>query len=594
MKYIFALKLLLLMNFTLMGQSLFIDSLFSNNGFEIVSFDNQLSNIELFKSNQGDYRIVGLDLLEFGPPFIHIEDYFILGFDNCGKIDSNYATNGRFSLEDYLLIDYFSESPCFSNYLHIETYGSSSDGHILFSGTLPVEYPTNSLCLFSPLIAKVQPNGELDTNFIYQDISLFFDSLNISCKASYNYAELLNNEGLLCIGQFSDENEEGILIVKHQPNGNLDSTYNNVGFKKINIANLRFAELDIIKSSDDNYIIATTDFNYTYPIFIKIDAGGELVESFGINGVFTDTSTIVYGNSNRFIKIQGEKIIFVHGYSIDIDGYKTISLVRYNNNGTSDSTFGSNGKANVQVVQSSTPGKVIGIDILNSNKILLGYHQYWNGSYSSTLVLNENGLIDTTFATSGRLIHEVGDLSTAYGSAHEIIDGRLVLAGITNNSNVILSRFTEGNTIPNITIDGNILSSGITSNSIEIQWYINGELIESSNDNNIEITIPGEYVVVANDLIDCGSKSDTLNINTVNNSPKYLDDLTISPNPSNSDLYINSLKVSTDFIIYNLLGKIVKSGVVSSENNRINISCLANGIYLLRFDWAPARMIIKN
>jgi len=192
------------------------------------------------------------------------------------------------------------------------------------------------------------------------------------------------------------------------------------------------------------------------------------------------------------------------------------------------------------------------------------------------------------------LIHEVGDLSTAYGSAHEIIDGRLVLAGITNNSNVILSRFTEGNTIPNITIDGNILSSGITSNSIEIQWYINGELIESSNDNNIEITIPGEYVVVANDLIDCGSKSDTLNINTVNNSPKYLDDLTISPNPSNSDLYINSLKVSTDFIIYNLLGKIVKSGVVSSENNRINISCLANGIYLLRFDWAPARMIIKN
>jgi uncharacterized delta-60 repeat protein len=586
MKYSISILLLLLTNINLVSQSLFIDSLFSNNGSEIISFDDhQLRNIELFNSNSGEYHIVGLDLVDYGPPVFYVEDYFILGFDNCGNIDSNYGSNGKFSLQEFL-----AQSQNYTNMFHIESYGNSSEGDILFSGTLPVYYPSISLSLNSPLLIKVLPHGNVDTNYFYQDISQFFDSLSNRNEASYNYAEVLDDDKILCIGQYSEEVEEGILVCKYQPNGNLDSTFNSIGFKKINFGNLKFAELDVLKSNENEYVIAASHIDSLYPILIKINDEGELVESFGSNGVFADTVNLFFGN--KLLELQSDKILLGREFSFDDYGY--ISLLRYNSNGSPDSTFGSNGKAHVQVSESSMWGTTIGMDVLDNNEILIGYYQYWNGQYGSTLLLEENGSIDSTFATNGRLIHEVSDLFTVYCSAHSITDGRLVLAGITSNSNVILSRFTEENTVPNITLDGSILSSGITSSSIEVQWYLNGELVESSNDNNLEITTPGEYVVVAIDVIECGSVSDTLYIYTVINSSNIINDITINPNPSNSYLFINNLKASNEFVIYNLFGKIVKSGVVSAEKNRIDVTSLENGIYLLMFDGVSAQRIVKN
>ena len=57
--------------------------------------------------------------------------------------------------------------------------------------------------------------------------------------------------------------------------------------------------------------------------------------------------------------------------------------------------------------------------------------------------------------------------------------------------------------------------------------------------------------------------------------------LSLGPNPTNDVVYISGLKKSCTFIVSDLSGKMVMSGVVSETSNSIDIKQLSSGMYLL-------------
>lgn len=67
----------------------------------------------------------------------------------------------------------------------------------------------------------------------------------------------------------------------------------------------------------------------------------------------------------------------------------------------------------------------------------------------------------------------------------------------------------------------------------------------------------------------------------------------IYPNPSNDFIKISGLKKSNKYTIYNLLGNVISNGVISN-NEKVNIKNLSNGIYFLRFKNGNAIKFIKE
>jgi hypothetical protein len=60
--------------------------------------------------------------------------------------------------------------------------------------------------------------------------------------------------------------------------------------------------------------------------------------------------------------------------------------------------------------------------------------------------------------------------------------------------------------------------------------------------------------------------------------------LILSPNPTSSKINVksNAELIGKEFIIYDQLGKEVKSGIITSENTEIDLLNLIEGMYLLK------------
>jgi hypothetical protein len=104
----------------------------------------------------------------------------------------------------------------------------------------------------------------------------------------------------------------------------------------------------------------------------------------------------------------------------------------------------------------------------------------------------------------------------------------------------------------------------------------------ANNENTSSISIKNKNVKQTTLLAE--NISDTKVINT---------DINISPNPSSSFIQISGLKNTEYYRIYNILGKQIAKGFVSN-NEKINIQNLKNGLYLLKVNNMHSKKFLKE
>lgn len=68
---------------------------------------------------------------------------------------------------------------------------------------------------------------------------------------------------------------------------------------------------------------------------------------------------------------------------------------------------------------------------------------------------------------------------------------------------------------------------------------------------------------------------------------------TVYPNPSNGSLYIDSA-ATQEYLIINVIGQTVHSGMIADEHQQIEISHLPNGIYFLKIGGYSQKLIIRK
>ena len=140
--------------------------------------------------------------------------------------------------------------------------------------------------------------------------------------------------------------------------------------------------------------------------------------------------------------------------------------------------------------------------------------------------------------------------------------------------------------IPAITLDGSLLTS---TEATYYQWFQDGNILPNSNNQQLNITTPGDYYVGTVDTNGCFGNSNIITIETVaTNELAEVNEFSIFPNPVNELLFAKiELETAMDFQV-----EIISTdGKTLQEENRffgkndfieMNISNFPSGVYFLK------------
>ncbi|MCP5094201.1 MAG: hypothetical protein GY943_01480 [Chloroflexi bacterium] len=202
--------------------------------------------------------------------------------------------------------------------------------------------------------------------------------------------------------------------------GDLDSTFGTNGVVETDLGG-HDVSTDIALQSDGKIIVVGSDFMNAFDfVVIRYNSDGSLDASFGTNGkVTTDIGGIDYA---RGVAIQADGKIVVAGRST-VNGEPEFTLVRYNVNGSLDTTFDNDGIVLTRFSGvSSADDEAYAIALQADGKIIV------SGKADSKFALaryNSNGSLDNTFDDDGRVI----DVSGTANSVLVQSDGKIIAVG---------------------------------------------------------------------------------------------------------------------------------------------------------------------
>src|SRR5262245_41731809 len=185
-------------------------------------------------------------------------------------------------------------------------------------------------------------------------------------------------------------------------------------------------------------------------------SGGVLDLTFGNGGIVTTTvggfshayAVATYANQGT---ANDGKVVAVGLAEPATGNTQTnyMAIARYNLDGTLDRTFGGSG-----TVITSLVGKALGVQIQRDGKVLAGGYSMAGSSDDFTVVrYNADGTLDSSFGSKGKAITGISTGSGDLGEAMVLqADGKIVVAGITNPRNtsyedLALVRYTVNGTL---------------------------------------------------------------------------------------------------------------------------------------------------
>lgn len=268
-------------------------------------------------------------------------------------------------------------------------------------------------------------------------------------------------------------------------------------------------------------------------LFLNIATSQTLDDSFGVNGkVVTELSTGVDGINEVLLQNDG-KIVAIGSAN------NRIQMARYNNNGSLDTSFGTNGIVNTQLISSlifnngglkfllQDDGKIVLVGNSASNNIQL----------MRLMRFTANGQLDTTFGTNGQVnlnsLYQFGDLSSVTNIS-QTTDGQFQLI-ISSQLNIIFILKFSNSGVLDTTFGSNGISS-ITTPQDSSSVYPKDIYSLPNGDNLIAswITLNGQYdfcmfKIKSNGAIDNAFGTNGFVITDLGTSSDYSESITVQP-----------------------------------------------------------------
>ena len=378
-----------------------------------------------------------------------------------GSLDTSFGFGGKVTTAIGTSNDY------------VHSIAIQSDGKIIAAGSFWNEGR------YDFALSRYNPNGSLDTSFGIGG------KVTTAIGSTYNHAHSIaiqSNGKIVATGYSYDEGTLDFALARYNVDGSLDTSFG-IGGKVITvIGSASDYALSVAIQGDGKIVAVGHSYNEGRSDFalVRYNVDGSLDTSFGIGGKVTTAMESSAGLDS--IAVQGDGKIVAAGYSGN-GSNADFALVRYNSDGSLDTTFGIGGIVTTAIGSSIDLAYSIAIQ---SNGKIVAVGSSYNESYNDFALVryNSDGSLDTTFGIGGKV-------TTAIGSAHSYAysiaiqgNGKIVATGISENgsdADFALARYN---------VDG----------SLDISFGIGGKVITaigSSDDNAYSVVIQSNGKIIA-------------------------------------------------------------------------------------------------
>lgn len=376
-------------------------------------------------------------------------------------------------------------------------------------------------------------------------------------------------DGKILLGGSSNQN---INLARYHVNGDLDTTFGNGG-KVITDVNGYYGEKcrSMIIQNDGKILVGGYGNHYTndkrHFIVVRYLEDGTLDTTFGTNG-----AAVGGLGMGHTLQIQPDGNILLGGTS-----NFTFAIERYTPNGELDATFGVDGMVTTQFGNVNSFGHAM--QLQSNGQIILGGYGIADSTTIALARYNSNGTLDSSFGSNGKLLTPFGGLSKV--NALKIQgDGKIVIGGEASNNlnpmNFALVRYlADGSLDQTFGTSGKVLTPIGSSYSIghALDIGVNGEIVMTG------MTYTGSYSDIA--LARYHGNS-TIGINETvhpkNNSMVY-------PNPFNehTTIYLSKPVEDASLVVFNTHGQILSSQKhIQGQEIELGRTNLPSGIYFFQ------------
>lgn len=374
-------------------------------------------------------------------------------------------------------------------------------------------------------------------------------------------------------------------IQRYSADGIIDTTFGNNGSTEFTLQNpnpVNFID-NIVITSDSKILLAIDYFvnNETSFGVVRLNTNGSIDTTFGVNGFITtrfntfSPTDIEYPASISLNSLNEILVIgFMRPNNVPIS-ITSIGILKFNQNGTLNTSFGINGKYSLTNNEFLYPNNIIS---LPNNQFIVNLFTSLNSQRKSrSMKFNSNGTLDNSFGTNG-IVNDINFNNDMIVQN----DGKILKTGSLNNQ-MSTTRFNSngsvdntfgnlGNLITNVNLESKSNSIRQTTNN---QFLIGGYTITNQN--------VMKYVIARYTNTNLGN----LNFNKSDNQ------ILIYPNPIQDSAIFEYNLLSQNNIsigIYDMNGKFIKS-IIENKNieagNQKQFIDLTNNVttgnYILKF-----------
>jgi uncharacterized delta-60 repeat protein len=394
------------------------------------------------------------------------------------RLGTNNILDNSFGIGGVVLTPFFDEPP--PSYTRAGAVAIQADNKIVAAGT--ASYATVSYSYSDFAVARYNLDGSLDSTFGTGGRVL----TDLGGDASIN-ALVIQRDGKLVVAGSAGTN---FALARYQTNGVLDSTFGSGGTVITDAGGgvgglgTTYGAAGLLLQPDGKLIAVGTGVNGGAFAVLRYTTNGVLDASFGGGGVvYTAIPGALYSYAacaayeRSFFIMNPDKFV-VAGNAHNNGGLSVSVVVRYNMDGTLDSTFGTGGiVTNVFApgANSASATAVLDVGVLGTgHKITVaGYGSFSGGViYFGMARLLGGGALDTTFGGGS------GMAALSFGAGHDDLAnalllqaGEYVLAGVSyadtnfSNGNFAAARFTSGGVLDTTFGDAGVVSFDFAGSS---------------------------------------------------------------------------------------------------------------------------------
>ena len=348
-----------------------------------------------------------------------LSDFAVVRYNADGTLDISFNGTGK------LITDIGG------SYDSGESVAVQADGKIVVVGSSRI------LSNYNFAVVRYNTDGSLDTSFNGTG------KLETDIGRDVGTSVIVQADSKIVVaGEIFAGGSVGFAVVRYNSDGSLDTSFNGTGMLVTNIGSgSHDSGASITVQADGKIVVAGSSSNSGYVsgefAVVRYNSDGSLDTSFnGTGKLITDIGSDSTDHG-RSVTVQADGKIVVAGYSDSSSsghGSEDFAVVRYNSDGSLDTSFNGTGKLVTDIASGSTDyGHSITVQV--DGKIVVAGEIFAGGSVGFAVVrYNSDGSLDTSFNGTGKLITDIGSDSTDHGRSVTVqADGKIVVAGYSNS-----------------------------------------------------------------------------------------------------------------------------------------------------------------